>query len=292
MNYEEYKEKLIEAIKDRLGEQVSIEDVPCIKNNEAKRDGFVIRSERMANPIFYIDAFYTRFCSGEDINEQIEMMFNILSNENVEVEKMANKLLQGTWEEIKANVGVEVINHNWNKTKLEDVPHARLLNLAIVFRVLFDDNSSSIITNAMMKRWKITETELMQAAFNNLRETKFNIKKVADVLGPEVKEELTSDELEECPLYVMSNESQVFGASGLVRKDLLKEFVHKIGKDVFVLPSSIHEILLVPATDDVDVTYLKSMVKCVNESSVNKAEWLSENVYYFGRDKAELEMAA
>ncbi len=292
MEFKDYKVRLMNEIRGKIGENIVIEEISYVKNNDKDRDGIVIQTGKIANPVICLDRYYIKFCDGEKINAQVDEISRIVLSENVEVENMCKILLKDSWEEAKDKVSIEVINQEWNKTKLENVPYVKLLNLAVIFRFMINEITSCVITNEMLKRWNITEDTLIEAAFLNMKETKFTIKKVADVLREKMGVDLSCEEIDECPLYIMSNESQVFGASGLVRKDLLKEFVHKIGKDIFVLPSSIHEVLLVPATDEVEVEYLKEMVKCVNESSVDKADWLSDNIYFFGRDKAKLEIAA
>lgn len=71
---------------------------------------------------------------------------------------------------------------------------------------------------------------------------------------------------------------------------LLQEFADRVGSDVFILPSSIHETLLIPANADMDTEYLRDMVRTVNRTKVAPDEILSDNVYYYSRltDRVEL----
>lgn len=294
MTYEVYKERIRMELKERLGDDIAILDMVCDKNNGIRRDGITIQRNCAASPVIYLDEFYEEYCSGGDMNEQIDEIIKLSYEENSEVEKMGNIITKGNWDEIKGKVGVELINKAWNAKKLEEAVFVKFINLALVFRVMFDDNTSCVITKRMINKWGVTTEDVMYAAFSNLYETKFTIKSVAELLSniDITGSGLIEEDLKDCPLYVMSNEHQMFGASGLARTDLLKDFVNRIEEDIFVIPSSIHEVLLVPATEDIDVMHLKDMVKCVNSTEVSKEQWLSENIYFFGRETNELEIAA
>ncbi len=90
----------------------------------------------------------------------------------------------------------------------------------------------------------------------------------------------------------MSNAGKRYGAAGLLRAGLLGEFVGRIGEGFYILPSSIHELILLPCSiASLEVGELRKMVREINEAEVIREEWLSENVYYYGREKKEIRIA-
>ncbi len=85
-------------------------------------------------------------------------------------------------------------------------------------------------------------------------------------------------------MFILSNEQKVNGAAALLDKEIMKTVIERIGKELFVLPSSIHECIIVPATADMDVSTLVSMVRDVNQSQVAPDERLSDSVYVYTKD--------
>ena len=86
------------------------------------------------------------------------------------------------------------------------------------------------------------------------------------------------------PMFVATNNKKVNGAGVILYEGLLKTFAKKIGSDFYILPSSIHEVIFVPANGDMDVRYLIQMVKEVNATEVSPSEVLSDNVYKYHAD--------
>ena len=97
----------------------------------------------------------------------------------------------------------------------------------------------------------------------------------------EYADELIQMQGEQCPMWVLSNESRVDGAVAIASQETLKAAHEKLGEDFYVLPSSRHEILLVPQSMVTDVEDLKQMVKEVNATEVSKIDKLSDSVYHF-----------
>ena len=92
-------------------------------------------------------------------------------------------------------------------------------------------------------------------------------------------------------MYVCSNSQKVNGAGVILYKDLLKQFAEKTGSDFYILPSSIHETLLVPVSDQMEVEALRSMVREVNATQVAPEEVLSDNVYIYRREDDKISLA-
>ena len=103
--------------------------------------------------------------------------------------------------------------------------------------------------------------------------------------------DLMADVDDVVPMYVCSNTSKINGAGVIFYDGLLRKFADKVDSDFYILPSSIHETLFIPDTGDMDIEYLRDMVRTVNATEVAPDEILSDNVYYYNRLTDRVEMA-
>lgn len=95
------------------------------------------------------------------------------------------------------------------------------------------------------------------------------------------------------PMYVITNKQNLYGAVCILYPDVLKDVAQKLDSDFYVLPSSVHETIAVPA-ENLDINHassLKAMVREVNQSELTPEEVLSDNVYYYCRKKHTLSLA-
>ena len=146
-----------------------------------------------------------------------------------------------------------------------------------------------------MKIWKVDINTLYGLAeINTPRLLPAEIKTMTEVMKKIAGEYMESDWgdtffeglLDESipkPLYVMSNCDGMKGAAVILYEGVLKEFAEKIGCDLFILPSSIHEVLLVPYEESVNAAELEETVKMINLAEVPKEEVLSDHVYLYSR---------
>ena len=93
-----------------------------------------------------------------------------------------------------------------------------------------------------------------------------------------------------CPMYVATNSKKLNGACVMLYDGLLRDFARKVGKSFYIIPSSIHEVILIPDTLDMDIRYMKAMVKEVNGTEVAPDEVLSDNVYRYDIDTDRIGM--
>ena len=91
------------------------------------------------------------------------------------------------------------------------------------------------------------------------------------------------DNSEDDDMFVISNTSKIFGASCVLYPGVLEKFAAEKDADIFVLPSSIHEMILVPEKEDQDYSTLPNIVKETNRTEVDPEEVLSDSVYYYDR---------
>ena len=89
-------------------------------------------------------------------------------------------------------------------------------------------------------------------------------------------------------IYILTNTKGFLGASGLLLEDLLTDFADLIENSFFILPSSIHEVLLVPESSGIDIGTLSEMVCAVNKSHVSPQEVLSDHAYHYDRETGKI----
>lgn len=275
-------------VKERIPEyllQYDIEDVrlePVMKNNGVVCTGLIIcvRGENLS-PNIYLESFYRMHRSGKDMDE-------ILRAIQAEYEKAHGQLCAEQYQTMDENVVREklflkLINHERNKELLEGCPYIPFHDLAITFRYLVkhdeDGIASAILRDKEMELWNLTTEEVFRLAQENtMRLFPVRLAKLNDMIP------IGLTELAECPdMYVLTNRQQINGASCMLYRDVLERFAGQVESSFYILPSSIHEVLLLPDCSGMDAGYLIKSVREINACAVAEMDYLSDNVYYYDR---------
>ncbi len=285
MNFEEFKTWVKENITSKDWKETSQVEISVVKkNNGVSKAGLSIREdEHDVSPLLYLDDYYIHYQNGETLENVIK---KIRDDYNEKVQMFAVKIpnLQ-EFENIQEKVIYRLVNYEKNKELLEDCPHIRLHDLAVTFRWVahIDDVgvSSSLITNEQVAEWGVSINNLVLAARQNTpRLFPAKIIDIEEMLAGMVSFILYPYTI---PMYILTNEQEVNGASALLYGDVLKDFANKKGADMYILPSSIHEVIMVPADRINDPTKLLSMVHDANATVVSIGDVLSDSVYYYDR---------
>ena len=172
----------------------------------------------------------------------------------------------------------------------DDIVSDEYLDFAITIRsVLVDDDetlATVLITSPMCEALDIRRGEITTKAVRNLFKTEFEIKPIFEAISAGLKDFLEDED--DMPVYVASTKDGFYGASFLLREDLLKKFADENKSDVYILPSSVHEVILIPKCEELDVPYMKFMVKEVNGECLSDEDVLSNSVYIWDRSKGKL----
>lgn len=290
MNFEEFKAWVKENITSKDWKETSQVEISVVKkNNGVSKAGLFIRENGQdVSPILYLDDYYIHYQNGELLENVIR---NIRADYDKKVQMAAVKIpnLQ-EFENIRGRVIYRLVNYEKNKEILEDCPHIRLYDLAVTFRWVarIDDVgvSTSLITNKQVKEWGVSVNDLVLTARQNTpRLFPAQIIDMEEMLAGMVSFILYPSAI---PMYILTNEQELNGASALLYGDILKDFANKKGADMYILPSSIHEVIMIPADRIDDPKKLSSMVHEANTTVVSTGDVLSDSVYYYDRKKDQI----
>lgn len=296
LNYDEFKRELLKGVREKVGGDVTVEIVAIQKNNRTKKDTIAFSDkENNLQPLIYMDSIYSQYCAGAELSVCVGFA--------VEVYRSAMEIDMDTaykeWKDVRGKIEMTVINKAWNEDAMSGIPHMDFLDLVLYCRIIIDKNengvASMIVQKHMLKEWEISEEELWEAAFSNLKTEEFEIKDVNEVLRFIFPEGdltgLPNKNKFESALYVLTNKYQNRGAIGMLRTDLLEKFAEWGDCDLYILPSSIHEVLLL-RDDEIPVDELRRMVRSVNRGVVDEMDRLSDEVYHYQIGSGKLEIAA
>ena len=283
MRYNEFKETVVDKIRDYLPvkyKNYSIEVHKINKINEELDALCVINTDLKigVSPIVYINQMYEDYKKNKSLPNVLKKAAETISNTHIDI----NPTLD--CENLRKNTIFVLVNAEDNKAMLSAVPHKKFLDLAIVFRWLIQrDNEKfmgTIITNEIADKYKLTADELFDIAkANTKRIYKPRFENVVDLvnrLSP--NDPIPSDK--SVPMYILSNEIAMEGASYILYEDILKDIRTQLGEDYYIIPSSINETIIVPCST-IDAEYTKNMLRNVNRNVVARQEMLSDNVYRF-----------
>ena len=297
----EYKE-FVEYIKMNAGyiagEGGNITINHVIKNNGCEMDGLVIMEKgKDIAPTIYLDSFYELYTNGENIKNKIRQKEVIYEQNKNNVTFDVNILKH--FDTIKDKIVYKVVNYRSNEKLLEQVPHKRILDLAVVFYCLLDNeygrSATALIYNNNLKNWNVTIDDVYKAALKNtpdlLHSKISSMAALFEKCGVNVDgEEVDLKDYVPSDMYVLTNESKLNGAACILYENVLYDFAQKLGADLYILPSSVHEVILLPKLSMFEKDELVNMVKEVNTEGVAADEVLSDHVYEYNRTERLITM--
>ena len=297
LNYEEFIEYVRTYLTSRFEPDTSIFIHQVLKNNNTQLDGIsVLKKDQTISPTLYLNDFYQEYLYGTPLEDLLDDLYHCFLHPYTSFTFSATEFKN--FNLMKDRIVYRLINYSKNQALLADIPHRKFLDLAIVYYLLLHSsdtgNACIIIRNEHMSFWNVEPDTLHQHAEKNtplLLPAK--VQKMDEIihsflsLNPESEDRELFGSFEEepssPPLYVLTNQSHLNGASVLLYKNLLKELSDTIDESFYILPSSIHEIILVPSGSSLSKTNLNLMVQDVNQKEVSPMERLSDHVYFYNR---------
>lgn len=298
MNYREFKSEVEKDVKELLikqGISCSVKIYEIQKNNGIKFDALCICKKRENLGInFYLNSYYEDYRKGVSIIDIVKEIIDNYKNSKLLELKNIGSLLE--FDYIKDRIFLCLINYGKNKDMLKNCPYKRFLDLAITIRCNFciDQNgiASSLIHDSLLESWNVDLDELYEIAFHNtIQKFPYKITPIMQAIS-EITHNVTNDDINNelsCiakdvqDMYILTNDIGINGATCLLYDGVIKNFAEEKNSNVFILPSSIHEVLLLPESIGVESSVLCDMVISINRDVVSLTEVLSNSVYYYDR---------
>ncbi len=302
MSFEKFTENVVKEIRVKMGDAFQIGKREVTKNNNVKLTGIAVMKEGAdIGPYIYLDEFYREYESGGMKSDEIvdEVCRLILKHwedvPDVDISGFCN------WETVHGDIYPKLVDAEQNKELLEKIPHRDFLDLAVVYYAIArdhmkEDSGTILIHNGHMEIWGQEEEDLYQTALMNMRADGeadlITIERIVEhMLGitfPEQDGNASKDK----DMYILTNHRRRFGAAEILDKKTLRMIADKVGDGFIVLPSSIHETIILPPKDVKKYDGLAKMVREVNDTQVDMEERLSYHVYVYSRDEETLRIVA
>ncbi len=300
MEYQKFLCVVEKEMNQKLKGGVTASIHKTVKNNGKVRRGIVIENPRVnISPTIYLEEFYERFCNKESLESIVKDVMSFY--ESVKYEESWDTANVENYDAVQDKIVFKIIHTKRNEELLATVPHINLLDLSIVFYVLLevkkDGTATMLIRNEHLKIWRIEENELFPLACENgqqllpaqiltMQET------IEELANPEQKRPRNlleePKEVFRDAIYVLTNSIRSFGAGCIMYPGLLEKVGLLLGENYYILPSSVHEWILVPESKGLDPEKMNMMVQEVNKTQVEEEEQLSDHIYFYERKKKQL----
>ena len=274
---------------------VSIRQV--LKNNGCKVSNLQVRRKGdVICPILHMESYYNQYRCGLTLEDVMSAMLKDYEHGIRRAVDCCRLPLDA--EGVRDHIIFRLVNYKKNRQFLKTAPHIRFADLAITFLWLSsmpgERIATVLINHSIMDHWGLSQEELVGCAMENTpRLFPARICRMEDMLteliGGEYEDEAKLPETNE-GIYIMTNQAGVNGASVILYDRYLEEFSDRMDSEYYIIPSSIHEVILVPKENFMEPEEIRRMIREVNFTVVGPDDYLSDSLYYYSRDKGRILM--
>ena len=301
LSFQEFCDTVQTGIRDYLPDtfrDAEIRTADFRKLNENYVGMTVRREEQAVVPNINLNQQYEQYMVN---GEELDQVFRRIA-EQVQLHPELETDWLRDYEKVKDRLFIRVSNEKENEEFLSNVPHQTVDGLAVTYHVAIDGihgvNASTAVTNDMLEMYGVSKSQLHQDALDNAREmlpARYT-SMAAMMMGIASDMGMDTDMMQESPpgmpmLMVLTNDTGAYGAAALFYPNKLDEISSGMRSDFFVLPSSVHEVLILPDDGRTDYRDLQMMVQTINASEVAPADRLSDHVYHYDAKDHVLEKA-
>ena len=301
-NFKEFTDWAKENITAALGEGyenavVSVNQIT--KGNDLNYTGLtVMTAGSNAAPALNLEQFYERYMQNGDLSDTLRLMASNFLHAvpvKVDTEKITDL------EAVRDHIQLKLVSTERSTEFLKDKPHTDFMDMSAVYRIVLQGDefqngsqASIPISNNLMETYGLSVEELHEIAMENLKNRDMELsgmgRLIARMTGMDEQEldaSLGGDNI----MYVLSNKDQMYGAALVLDTDKMDKVANKLGGNLIVLPSSVHEVIILPESvleQGGSYEEFKQMVQEVNATVLQPDEYLSDNVFVYDAKEHEL----
>lgn len=308
MNYEMFKRIVKENFLSYMPEEyrgATIEIRPRKKVNQTM-DALMVYKDNDSRifPSIYVNEMYEHYKGCDNLEA---VLCSAAASYIRAMDKVKSCELDVDIEHFKDKVIMCLINTEQNRELLADVPNREFHDLSVIYRWIVESIpnsvSSTIVTNNIVEKTGMTEEELFQYAVKNTRcinpVSVMSMSEAIDIMSDdigvpqEIKEEMEQVKYGAEDMWLISNSTGIYGAASMLYEENLHHLAEKLGDNFFILPSSIHEVIAIPAKiAEKNLAHLTEMVQTINMESLKLEERLSNSVYFYDKELRKVILAA
>ena len=303
---QDFIERLEENIKYFLPDEISnvaeISITEVVKNNDLKLTALSIHEPDInISPNIYLDGFIEQYSEGidfDDIMTNIADMYMQHRDPNIKNFDISDI---ASYEKVADRLVTKIVNTELNREFLAVVPHKEFGDLSVFAQIRLDETKDTMasitLRDDILERWDVTLNEVLEkASENDLKLTKprlIPMDKVIDSMRQfyEIDQEsfLPTDDDRMIPMYVLSTTDKINGAKLINQHELLDEISDYLNANLIILPSSIHEAIVIPSDQNLmNLDELSMMVKSINGEVLSKSDVLSDHAYVYSKEERTL----
>lgn len=294
LDFEDFRKEVMADLSEVCGPEFLVESRDVTKNNGVVLHGLSVTGpDESVIPTIYLESLYDDYRSGNiNVKEASNRILRVYAREKQG--KDLDMYFITDFNKVREKIIFRLVNAGRNSDLLNTIPHRDFLDLAVTYTVYIDEllpcAGNVTVTYDLMKQWGTDENELFSLAMMNTpRIKKPVIKELSDMLLDLINESEADAFIRDAQIigessirmFVLTNSDRYYGDSSILYPELLREFQHSMNCDLYLLPSSVHEFIIVPDTGNIRGEDLSELVKSVNETSVGEEEFLSDHVYLY-----------
>ena len=296
MTYEKFLTEVLSSIQTMLPAETEVSLRTIQKNNNCILDGLVFSTKDIqASPTIYLNAYYKNdFRNGVPIEAICRQV--LAQYEKARLPEPIDTTFYSDFEKLKDQIIFRIVNRELNADLLSEIPHMDYLDLSITFLALLSVQQTADATiqirNSHLALWDVpTDTLFELAKKNTPRLLASDVRDLRDLLkeiSPPGNDLVPEPEEVAYPMYVLTNQIRLHGAGCILYDNLLASLSQKFDDDFYIIPSSIHEVLLIPQAVADERAALDAMICEVNRTQVPADEILSDHAYLYSRKRNEI----
>ncbi len=298
---DKFRKELTDCLR---GKGYDVSEAFCVKNNGGK-DGIVFHDKSPFSPVFYTGELLEQHTGGRTIQETAQYLIGKLER-TYRTGQIFHYLpsleKRQDYQKIRRDVRLCMVQKSANRELLAETPHRDYGDFAAVaywvtgesveVRILLRQNVLDMLGTGF-------EMVFKDAYINMMGE--FELKSMEEMLYETVAAQLRAEQMKEVPadryihrmcqgteLYLLTHKTGRFGSAAMCYQREMERAAGRAGGDFVIIPSSIHELLLLPVRRNIPLEAVSELVRRINAGQADQEECLSDTIYIYSQKEKRI----